>query len=193
MVYLARSYDGVGMAKSPAKYIELVATGEKKQVQDWLAAESGCGLILRGFLRIEGLTDPRIHPPYKAGRVIADLIDMAQEKKAWVSDTTKSKPLPGDFVYVGGGPTEGGVQHIYVVTAVDADGTIHSIDGGQRDSEKNLQLIKQRSRQWQVKSGRNWDIPKLSNDPGARNAAGRRVQGWIDLEKFMEAWTPSPG
>jgi len=183
-VQLAKSY--VGLNADPAdpesrlRYLDLIAPGESDAKQSGMADESGCGLVIAGIWRALGVESALLDPPFKVGTGLSRLLQLGQKARAWVNYGPGKVPSPGDAVIVGD-DGKGGVQHIYTVTTISTDNgvCIESVDGGQRDSDR-FQTILEKQRVW--KAGR--DIVYQGSDPGAAQAGGRVIVGWIDVTKL---------
>jgi hypothetical protein len=94
---------------------------------------SSCGLLVRSVWRFLGAKDPLLDPPYKASKVITNIIAYASKTEG---ANTEAKDIDrdnfdlkaGDVLYIMS--PDGVHQHIFTVTKVDGD-IIRSIDGGQ--------------------------------------------------------------
>ncbi len=182
LVALARSYAGVSVSTDRDRYVALVASGETASMAAYMAQPktSGCALVVRGLWRLAGLAHPRLAPPYKPGLAVADVVSIARQHGAWVTDLSL-RPSPGDVVLVGGDPRlDGGVEHVFTVLVCNGDALV-SVDGGQRDAKGN-QAIEEKIRAWTLDGGATWDRSHKASDPGS--GARRRVKGWVDVCKL---------
>jgi len=179
LLELARSLDGVGMTTHPERYLELVGGGETRGRAVELAQCSGCALVVRGMWRSLGLTHPILRTPYRTGRAVADLVEIALDSGALVEARDELPTIYlGDVVIVGG-PGYGGPEHVWTVldeTAQDypSEDTalLVGLDGGQRD-EHGRQVI--RVRQHEITG-----VPPVDGD--------RRVRWTIDFGAVWRRW-----
>lgn len=98
---------------------------------------STCALVAKAFLRSGGCTCVE-HGAYqpRMGSAVADIERIARRHGAWLTSSASlsTYPSPGDIVCV-----DLGNEH--VLTVVDSraeDGSVMSVDGGQRDSTFTL-------------------------------------------------------
>lgn len=162
---LAHGY--VGCSARPddvERYNDLIAHSETPDRAAQLDRESSCALTIRGLWREYGVRDPRVDQAYHDTRAIADLVAMAREAGAWRTGHLDELGA-GDFVLLGGS------EHVLTVVAIAA-GTIHSIDGGQRD-DHGFEAVLERQRQL------------VFNSSGAL-LGGRPVMGWASWP--LVAW-----
>lgn len=183
---LISPYDGIGLSSDRQRYLDLIAPGEAPNVQDAMSCESGCALVVRGFWRLLGVKDHRLDAPYTTGKAVAWLVAIARERDAWVNANQDKLPGVGDMVLVGGDAQhDGGVEHVYTTIELRGDPvTVCSIDGGQVD-EGHHQLIRRKERGWVVRDNAYWDVVRQGSDPGSSAQRGRRVKGWVDLERLV--------
>ena len=168
---LAATYDGVGAAHERERYLDLLAGGvETPAMRGSMAQMSSCALTVRGLWRALGCSSPILARPYRIGRAIADVIEIATVAGAWRTGSDGDTPGVGDAVIVGVNPR----LHAYTVIAGSTlDGVtwaIESIDGGQGLGGTT---IKRKRRTYSHDAaGALWDVL----DDGTR----RRVYGWAD-------------
>lgn len=125
------------------QYLDLIAPGEDENKRRDMAVMSGCALVVAGLWRGAGIVHPLLDPPYKIGSAVTRLIQIAQREWAWKPYHLGDLPEVGDMVLI---ESDRGVEHVYTVLDVE-EGSIHSIDGGQRD-EEGYQAIKIKDRVW---------------------------------------------
>ncbi len=177
----------VGLGANPAnpdaksRYVELIAPGETAGKQEEMVKMSGCALVVAGIWRGIGVNAPSLQRPYIIGTAVMRLIAIGRAVNSWIPFQEGEIPALGDMVLVGdNGP--GGVEHVYTVVGIEQSNgklTIHSVDGGQRDAERNeTVLLKQR-----VWNGRQ-DCVVNASDPGGQSTSGRIIQGWVDVGKL---------
>ncbi len=161
-------------------YLELIAPGETPHMRAEMATMSGCGLVVAGLWRAAGIEHRKLEAPYRIGTGVSRLISIAHEMKAWVPYEPGQLPQSADMVLVGDNGA-GGIEHVFtVVHAIDENGIrLRSVDGGQRIGKH--QVIRAKTRTW--KGGK--DYAKAANDPGGSNSAGRKIYGWINIEKLV--------
>lgn len=179
LVELARSLDGVGMSSHPERYIELVGGGETRGRARELATLSGCALTVRGMWRWLGVDHPILRTPYRTGRAVTDLVEIALDSQALVEARDELPVVyPGDVVLVGG-PGYGGPEHVW--TVLDATGQgypdaatsiVTGLDGGQR-CPFGQQVIR-------VKTHEITGVPPVDD--------GRRVRWVIDYGAVWRRW-----
>lgn len=148
-IELARSIDGLGMTRNQDGYLALIAEGEDRLRALDMGVMSGCALVVRGLWRRLGVHHPILLAPYRTGRAVSDLVEIAGASHALVEVRDRLPALhEGDVVIVGGGPAYGGPEHVW--TALDVTGQgypdettalIRGLDGGQRD-EHGRQVIR---------------------------------------------------
>ncbi len=180
LVELARSLDGVGMSSARGRYLGLVGDGETPQRASELAALSGCALVVRGMWRALGLQHPILRVPYRTGRAVADLVEIAVGAGALLEARDELPAMyEGDVVIVGGGHEHGGPEHVW--TVLDATGQdypergthlIAGLHGGQRD-EHGAQCIR-------------WKMHEITGAPPVDD--GRRVRWAINLDAVWRRW-----
>jgi hypothetical protein len=183
---LISAYDGIGLSNDRQRYLDLIAPGEAPRMRDAMSGESGCALVVRGFWRLFGVKDRRLDAPYTTGKAVAWLVAIARERGAWVNADRDKLPGVGDMVLVGGDmQRDGGVEHVYVTLELRGDPvTVYSIDGGQVDAG-NQQIIRRKERGWILREKAYWDVVIAGSDPGSATQRGRRVKGWVDLERLV--------
>lgn len=126
---LAQSYVGCGFADEPERFMTLVAPGEDDATARAMAAESTCGLFIRGLLS-QLITDPRVQAPYVPGAVMSDLAAMAREAGALLGDFGDVQP--GDLLMLAS------PEHVLVVESID--NVLSSIQGGEKDAHGVQQI-----------------------------------------------------
>lgn len=129
---LACSVDGIGATVERERYLDLLAGSvESPRMRLDMARMSSCALVVRGLWRLLGCTHPILARPYRIGRAMSDVVEIAQAAKAWRTPLAGDTPGVGDAVIVGVNPR----LHVYVITSGSTiDGAIwhlESIDGGQ--------------------------------------------------------------
>lgn len=137
-------------------------------VQPW----SSCALLVRAMWRECGCAHPILLRPYRSGRAMADLVEIARDAGALRDPRDPGQPAAGDAVIVG----DATHLHAYLVTAVrdHAPGyRVDSIDGGQRGGT----AIAARTRSWPGWS-REW-VDVVDAGAGAPGLA-RPVYRWVD-------------
>lgn len=182
IVTIAREFETVDVSTAKERYLELVAgPGDTEPGQRaYLAAPktSGCALVVRGLWRRLGLSDRLLTERYRSGMAVGDVVAIARKHGAWVTDLSRL-PQPGDVILVGDNG-KSGVEHVATIVAVRADGTLESVDGGQRD-KAGQQAIRHKVRTWERRAdGSVWDRSRLASDPGS--GAPRRVIGFVNVE-----------
>ncbi|AUX33188.1 MULTISPECIES: hypothetical protein [Sorangium] len=179
LVELARSLDGVGMTSSAVDYLKLIGDGETLSRARELATLSGCALTVRGMWRRAGVDHPILCTPYRTGRAVTDLVEIALDSQALVEARDELPVVyPGDVVIVGG-LGYGGPEHVW--TVLDATGQgypdattsiVTGLDGGQR-CERGQQVIR-------VKTHEITGVPPVDD--------GRRVRWVIDFGAVWRRW-----
>lgn len=179
LVELARSLDGVGMTSSAVDYLKLIGDGETLSRARELATLSGCALTVRGMWRRLGVDHPILCTPYRTGRAVSDLVEIAAECHALIEARDGLPALYAGDVVIVGGPGYGGAEHVWTAldtTAQDypdeTTALIVGLDGGQLD-EHGRQAI--RVRQHEI-SG----VPPVDG--------GRRVRWVIDFGAVWRRW-----
>lgn len=175
----------VGLGANPANqeklaaYTELIAPIEPPALQAAMLKMSGCALTVAGIWRMVGVEHSLLSNPYKVGQAIARLITIAKDNNAWELFSKQARPGLGDSVLVGDNGA-GGTEHIYTIVEVHPEtDSFTTVDGGQRDGQ-GFQLILKKTRTW--RSGR--DVVFHGTDPGGATVGGRRIVGWINVEKL---------
>lgn len=179
----ARSVIGLGAnPKDPEKkdsYSTLISPGESIAMAYDMLQMSGCGLVVAGIWRLSGVVSPKLDPPYIIGSAISRLTTFAHKVGAWTTFRAGIFPQSGDMVMVGDGGS-GGVEHVFTVIDIAGDGyALESVDGGQRDSD-GFQTVLHKRRIWKGQR----DIAYMGNDPGNAIMGGRKIYGWVDVEKL---------
>ncbi|KYF64484.1 hypothetical protein [Sorangium cellulosum] len=181
IVELARSLDGMGMSSARERYLGLVGDGEIPQRARELATLSGCALVVRGMWRALGLQHPILRAPYRTGRAVADLVEIARGAEALLEARDGLPALHGGDVVLVGGPGYGGPEHVW--TVLDATGQdypergthlIWGLDGGQKD-ELGVQCVRRR-------------MHEIAGVPPVDD--GRRVRWVIDFGAVWRRWAP---
>lgn len=181
MVEIARGF--VGADATGAAYRELIAPSHIEFAAKGMLAMSGCALVVRGMWRLLGVDSEILRKPYRIGRAVSDVVEIAHAHQAWIEAPPYGDAVPGlgDVVLVGG-PGHGGVEHVYVVTSIVEDGgnhlTMTSVDGGQR-TKTGHQCIAARARVWQPCGATTADTAI-----DVVGATTRTVRGWADVERL---------
>lgn len=124
-----------GLSAAPDKfddYLDILATCPADRANPArcreLAAMSSCALTIRGLWRRANVLHPVLLAPYRNGRAISDLVEIASEADALRG--IDYEITRGDALIIG----EGNNLHALLVTAhaVEA-GEVWSIDGGQHE------------------------------------------------------------
>lgn len=191
IVALALSFDGL-RAPDP-RYVELLMPAAIETDANRAAARlsapvrlqsgatlrpwSSCGLFARSLWRLAGCAHPILAAPYRIGRAVSDVIEIARDAGAWHEPDEPVEPEAGDVVIVG----DPGHEHVLVVTSVTprfgegaADAT--SIDGGQGAYGC---AIARRTRFWPAWASAWRDINDLGID--------RPVRGWAETMRVVAA------
>lgn len=140
LVELARSFDECGMSSDPQRYLDLLTGGfEDPRMRACMGMMSGCALVVRGLWRAAGIAHPILEHPYRIGRAVADLIEIAAEANGLWEGRAVPVFENGDVAIVGG-PGAGGVEHVWTIVDDTGDGypdretcLFTGLDGGQRD------------------------------------------------------------
>lgn len=180
--YVRRVY----LAHLPGEGTEL----QRAQAKQMAVKQYGCGLVREAISRDVGVTWPHLRRWYgessRIGGVIRDMVKAARAEGSWV-DATKWRPgdplfRPGDAVLIGGPAPEWShgklvAEHVLTVTSVDGP-AVESIDGGQPGVATRARVLVQ------TPQGELW-LADSGSAVGAdgRPETGRRVQGWIDVDK----------
>lgn len=98
---IASAFAGLGAAGAESRrlaYADAVAFGEAPAFRSWIAPDhyvghdphqgwdrSSCGLTVRGTWRCAGVVDASLRAPYVPGRVMGDLMRIAQRAGAWTT------------------------------------------------------------------------------------------------------------
>lgn len=176
MVNLAIKYPKHGGDKDPNAYFDLLGANNP----DFLR-QSGCALVIRGFLRKLGVDDPRISGPYKNGMAPNNIQTLAQERDAWVTSKSagKSLPSPGDAVQVA---RQQNGDHWFTVISVTQNGntaTIKTVEGGQPEYDNgtdNGTGIAEKTQTWVYQDG-GWQ---------QKTSKGTKpILGWADITKVL--------
>ena len=190
IVALALSFDG--LAAPHPRYVELLMpaaietpanrsaarlaapyTAGGRLIRPW----SSCGLFARAVWRLAGCAHPILAAPYRIGRAVSDVIEIARDAGAWHEPDEPLEPGPGDVVIVG----DPGHEHVLIATSVvprfgEGSADVESIDGGQGPYGC---AIARRTRFWPAWSDRWRDINDLGID--------RPVRGWADTMRVCGA------
>lgn len=173
LVELARGLDGVGVGSDPIRYREFAAVGELSKRQDEMVRMSGCALVVRGLWYHIGVRHPILLAPYRTGRAVADLVEIAQSASALTKVRDELPWLSGGDVVIVGEP-----EHVWTVLDVTRDypekGThlIRGLDGGQLDTQKRQYIA---AKTHEIKGS-----PPIDG--------GRHVRYVIDFEAVWRRW-----
>lgn len=144
-----------------------------------LAGQSSCALLARAAWRLLGCAHPILTRPYRVGRAVSDVVEIARDAGAWHDATDPGRPEVGDVVLVG----EDGHEHVYLVTALyglPGEGwRVHSVDGGQGYRGAGILA---RTRTWPSWADRWWDV--VDPEPLAP-ALTRPVRGWAETARVV--------
>lgn len=143
--------------------------------QTSLASVSTCGLVVRGLWRRAGVHAPSLCQPYRIGRAISDLMDIARGAQAWrTADTRDAMPSIGDV------PLYEAPEHVAVLIDVQraAPDELRTIEicGGQRNA-RGYQLARSVARVW------TWDptVRGWTTHQSTRTQPRTHLlHGWID-------------
>ncbi|MFO0762253.1 MAG: hypothetical protein U0359_37785 [Byssovorax sp.] len=143
---LARSLEGLTAdpedAAGYARFLDLIAPGERRSDAETMARQSTCGLVVAGIWRAVLATVPApLRPPYQSGAALRNIV--ATAGIAGALRDGRHRPQVGDVVHLQG--VAGAVEHVYTAVEVGDDCAVVSIDGGQRD-DRGLQTIASRTR-----------------------------------------------
>ena len=174
LVRLATEADG--LRYPDPRYVDLLMPAgiEPPANRAALAGQSSCALLVRALLRACGCTHPFLLRPYRVGRAVSDVIQIARDAGAWHEPGDAERPAAGDAVIVGAP----GHEHAYVVTAVRSHAPgwrVDSIDGGQGAHGAGIAA---RTRSW-PDWAREW-VDVVDAGAGAPEMA-RPVRGWADV------------
>ena len=191
IVALALSFDG--LAAPHPRYVELLMPAAIETDANRAAARlsapvrlqsgavlrpwSSCALLVRAVWRLAGCAHPILAAPYRIGRAVSDVIEIARDAGAWHEPDEPLEPGPGDVVIVG----DPGHEHVLIATSVvprfgEGSADVESIDGGQGPYGC---AIARRTRFWPAWSDRWRDINDLGID--------RPVRGWADTMRVCGA------
>lgn len=139
------------------------------RAQQMAGGMSSCALWALALWRLLGVEAPELDAPYRPGRAVADVVDIATRHGAWrLPGDTEPAPLVGDELLVG--PTE----HVAVRESASS-----WVDGGQNAGGRSIARVDGRVLE---RAGSGWRI-----------RGGRRVIGWVDLAALptpREAYVP---
>lgn len=164
MVSVARAYAGTGASREPDRYLELLM-GPGDTDRAYFLAASSCGLFARGVMRRAGVDHPILRSPYRVGRAISDVLEIARSKGAFVDAGGPQGPQPraGDITWI---KTPGdNDDHVEIVTEVLGPWRFQAAAGGQGAGGTESGLFERSP--WRI--------------DGSRFYAGNRtVMGWVD-------------
>jgi hypothetical protein len=164
-------------------YIDLIAPTETAQLKTSMAKMSGCALVCRGLLRQAGWSHTVLSRPYRIGRAVSDVVEIAKSASRWATD--RFVIGVGDIVLLGRNGYQGetathkkqrvaqygGSEHM--LTIIDINDNIYtSVDGGCKDVN-GTQCIRAREREIMLSPSGIW--------LGARRVAG----------VFSDPWRPA--
>jgi hypothetical protein len=161
--YVELAVAAEGLSYAPAtreRYLDLVVTSALDRANPQrcaeLGADSGCALVVRGLLKLWGVTHEILFAPYRTGRAVSDVVEIARE--AGALRLPDHRPDLADVVII--------EQPEHVLSTVGWKyGILCSVDGGQRD-ELHFETIQRKER--------GYDLP-------ARRLGGRPILNVIDL------------
>ena len=174
-VALAQSWDGISAEPdSLAQYLEIIALIEPQAAATQMAKMSGCGLVVRGYLRcVLSVLPSELTDLYVDGHALSDLDMIA--KRAAADMPPSYEPEPGDVEHVGAGRLA--PEHVTIITAISQDGlSLSSIQGGMR-TPKGAELVGSCERT--LLRGRD-----AASDREA-NGVTRPVLGWYSLARML--------
>jgi hypothetical protein len=151
-------------------YAELLFPHDDPQrARQMAAGMSSCALWALALWRLLGVEAPELDAPYRPGRAVADVVQIARRLGAWrAPGATEPAPLVGDVLLVA--PPE----HVAV-----REGPASWVDGGQGPGGRSIARV----------AGRTLE----RTTAGWRIARGRSVVGWVDLPALptpREAYVP---
>lgn len=128
-VQLARSWARLPLMGGPndQQYLDVIAPWKIESApgkRRGMGLASGCGLLVRGYLRILGCDAPSLFVPYVDRQVITELVGIAGRENA----RKDFPPEPGDVLYIGS------PEHVEIVTLVlPSEGLweVEAVGGGQ--------------------------------------------------------------
>jgi hypothetical protein len=173
---LAGSYVGYSASKSREQYLDLIAPQEVEtpEMRQSMAEMSSCALVVRGLWRKMGCTHEILTRPYRIGRAMSDIVEIARSLDAWRSPLEDNGPYVGDAVIVGEDPR----LHVFTIVEINDVGNekwaVVSVDGGQ--GVKGAGIL-QRTRSWCVLKNALFD--SVDPSPGGPGL-GRPVYGYVD-------------
>lgn len=145
----------VGLSDPAPAYRDAICSSDADRTdqlrRSQLGAMSSCALLVRATWAACGVEHPILTAPYRIGRAVSDVVQIARERGAWRGPLTR--PAPGDVVVVEG------PEHVATVTGWDGDVCL-SIDGGQGPGGRAIGACR---RMWQ-----------------AGRLGGRRIIGVVD-------------
>lgn len=202
----ARSY--LGLEPTDPVYVQRVYLAhlpgggtplQRAQAQQMARAQSGCGLVWEAIARDQGVAWPHLRRWYgergRLGTAISANVGQAKKDGAWITPGGGRLPLPGDALVIGGPAPQcsrGGItyEHMLTMLALSPDGVLTSVDGGQPGvGERSRVLV-------QTPQGELWlaNVPPGGGaaqlGPDGRPLVGRRVQGWIDVDRLPYSGAP---
>lgn len=173
MVERALAVVGLGAA-APAPYLDLIAPCRSDRANEALCSGllqmSGCALVVRGLWVRAGILPPVLTQPYRVGRAVADVVQVAREAGALRHATEALKP--GHVVIVSG------PEHVLTVTQLVPAGArtlVRSVDGGQRDAAGRQQV------QWRERMLEGASL------------GGRPILHVVDAVALARHWWEAPG
>lgn len=111
-------------------YLDLIAPCPSDRASETRCKElcemSSCALTVRGLWVRAGVQHPILLAPYRTGKAVADVVEVAREAGALRSLSSGYIIGPADILVLTG------PEHVLTVTLQRGD-TIESVDGGQRD------------------------------------------------------------
>lgn len=166
------------------RYIDLLmpAEIESSATRQALAGQSSCALLARAVWRLAGCSHPILAAPYRIGRAVSDVVEIATDAGAWHEPGDGEMPGAGDVLLVG----DPGHEHVAILVSVEATvglggWTVRSVDGGQGAHGAGIAA---RTRTWPGWSTRWLDV--VDPTPWAPTMT-RPVRGWADSMRVLAA------
>lgn len=120
-----------GVGPPSRDYLDLIAPGDSRQMRHALCDEAGCGLVVRGLLRLAGVAHPSLAAPYNPGSAFWDVWRVAADCDALELGPIEKRLVEDDepaIVAYG----RGFATHMAWVCHWHDD-CVESVDGGQPD------------------------------------------------------------
>lgn len=177
MTLLAKlAADVVGLSYAPETreaYLDLIAPCPADRVNpricSALGAMSSCALVVRGLLARANVKHPILLAPYRTGRAVSDVVEIAREADALRDGD--HEPVVDDVMVLEG------PEHVLTIVGARKDPsailpTLCSIDGGQRDGG-GFEAVLRRERGYDV---------------SARTLGGRKVVYVVEAAVLLARW-----